>query len=105
MSSGIPPAIVSTAVPTIERFFDAQPPPIDHLLFIGATGGQRAAAGLSLIAALMAALPALTKTLALEVAPVRVNLIAAGFVDTPLPASPLGDRIGERRAQLRATLP
>jgi NAD(P)-dependent dehydrogenase (short-subunit alcohol dehydrogenase family) len=29
-----------------------------------------------------AALPALTASLALEVAPVRVNLIAAGFVDT-----------------------
>ena len=74
-------------------------------MFIGATGGQRAAAGLSLIAALMAALPALTKTLALEVAPVRVNLIAAGFVDTPLSASLLGDQIDERREQLRATLP
>ena len=54
------------------------------LLFIGATGGQRAAAGLSLIAALTAALSALTKTLALEVAPVRVNLIAAGFADVGL---------------------
>ena len=47
----------------------------------------------------------MTKTLALEVAPVRVNLIAAGFVDTPLSASLLGDEIDERRAQLRATLP
>jgi NAD(P)-dependent dehydrogenase (short-subunit alcohol dehydrogenase family) len=75
------------------------------LLFIGATGGQRAAAGLSLIAALTAALPALTRTLALEIAPVRVNLIAAGFVDTPLPALLHGDRIGERREQLRTTLP
>jgi NAD(P)-dependent dehydrogenase (short-subunit alcohol dehydrogenase family) len=47
----------------------------------------------------------MTKALALEIAPVRVNLIAAGFVDTPLPASPLSDEIGERRKQLRATLP
>ena len=43
--------------------------------------------------------------LALEMAPVRVNLIAAGFVDTPLSASLLGDDLGERRQQLRATLP
>ena len=35
--------------------------------------------------------------LALELAPVRVNLIAAGFVDTPLSASLLGDELDERR--------
>jgi NAD(P)-dependent dehydrogenase (short-subunit alcohol dehydrogenase family) len=75
------------------------------LLFMGGTGGRRTAAGLSLIAALTAALPALTKTLALEIAPVRVNLIAAGFVDTPPSASLHGDRIRERREQLRTTLP
>ena len=74
------------------------------LLFMGGTGG-RAAAGMAFIAALTAALPALTKSLALEVAPVRVNLIAAGFVDTPLSASLLGDKFHERREQLRTTLP
>jgi NAD(P)-dependent dehydrogenase (short-subunit alcohol dehydrogenase family) len=47
----------------------------------------------------------LTKDLALELAPVRVNLIAAGFVDTPLSASLLGDQLEARREQLRATLP
>ncbi len=55
--------------------------------------------------ALTAALPALTANLALEVAPVRVNLIAAGFVDTPLSASLLGDRLEARREELRRTLP
>jgi NAD(P)-dependent dehydrogenase (short-subunit alcohol dehydrogenase family) len=75
------------------------------LLFMGSVGGRSTAAGLSLIAALTAALPAMTRTLALEVAPVRVNLIAAGFVDTPLPASLPGDEIDKRRGQLRATLP
>ena len=63
------------------------------------------AAGPALTAALTAALPAMTKSLALEVAPVRVNLIAAGFVETPLSSSLPGDRVDERRAQLRATLP
>ena len=38
-------------------------------------------------------------------APIRVNLIAAGFVDTPLSASLLGDALDKRREQLRATLP
>ncbi len=75
------------------------------LLFMGGTGGRRTAAGLSLIAALTAALPAMIKTLALEIAPVRVNLIAAAFVDTPLSASILGGEIDQRREQLRATLP
>jgi len=75
------------------------------LLFMGCTGGRRTAAGLAFAAALTAALRAMAKSLTLEVAPVRVNLIAAGFVDTPLSSSLLGDRIDERRAQLRATLP
>jgi NAD(P)-dependent dehydrogenase (short-subunit alcohol dehydrogenase family) len=75
------------------------------LLFMSGVGGRRPAAGLVLIAALTAALPAMTRTLALEIAPVRVNLIATGFVDTPLPASLLGNEIGERREQLRAMLP
>ncbi len=47
----------------------------------------------------------MTKNLALELAPVRVNVIAAGFVDTPLSASRLGDQLDARREQLRATLP
>jgi NAD(P)-dependent dehydrogenase (short-subunit alcohol dehydrogenase family) len=57
------------------------------------------------MAAATAALPALIANLALEVAPIRVNLIAAGFVDSPLSASLLGDDLDKRRAQLRATLP
>ena len=72
---------------------------------MGGTGGRRTAARRSFTAALTAALPAMTRTLALEVAPVRVNLIAAGFVDTPLSAFLPGDQIDQRREQLRATLP
>jgi NAD(P)-dependent dehydrogenase (short-subunit alcohol dehydrogenase family) len=75
------------------------------LLFMGGTGGRSTAPGLVLISALTAALPAMTKNLALELAPVRVNVIAAGFVDTPLSASLLGDELDKRRNQLRATLP
>jgi NAD(P)-dependent dehydrogenase (short-subunit alcohol dehydrogenase family) len=75
------------------------------LLFMGGTGGRAAGPGLSLIAAATAALPALIANLAVEVAPIRVNLIAAGFVDTPLSASLLGDGLQARRDRLRATLP
>lgn len=75
------------------------------LLFMGGTGGRRTTVGFTLISALTAAMPALTKNLALELAPIRVNLIAAGFVDTPLSASLLGDQLDARREQLRKTLP
>ena len=74
------------------------------LLFTSGTGGRRPAVEMALSAA-PTALPALTKALAVEIAPVRVNLIAPGFVDTPLSARLLGDRLDERRDQLRATLP
>jgi NAD(P)-dependent dehydrogenase (short-subunit alcohol dehydrogenase family) len=74
------------------------------LLFMGGTGGRRPDAG-ALITALTTALPALTKNLAFEIAPIRVNLIAAGFVDTPLSAAILGDQLDKRREQLRRTLP
>jgi NAD(P)-dependent dehydrogenase (short-subunit alcohol dehydrogenase family) len=75
------------------------------LLFMAGTGGRSRGPGQSLIAAASAALPALISNLAVEVAPVRVNLIAAGFVDTPLSATLLGDDLEARRDQLRATLP
>jgi NAD(P)-dependent dehydrogenase (short-subunit alcohol dehydrogenase family) len=79
--------------------------PGGSLLFMGGTGGRSRGPGLSLIGAITAAQPALVANLAVEVAPVRVNLIAAGFVDTPLSASLLGGELDARRAQLRATLP
>jgi NAD(P)-dependent dehydrogenase (short-subunit alcohol dehydrogenase family) len=75
------------------------------LLFMAGTDSRKRGPGLSLFAATTAALPALIANLAVEVAPVRVNLIAAGFVDTPLSASLLGGDLDARRAQLRATLP
>jgi NAD(P)-dependent dehydrogenase (short-subunit alcohol dehydrogenase family) len=75
------------------------------LLFMGGTGGRRTVKGLGLVSALTAALPELIKNLALEIAPVRVNLIAAGFVDTPLSAVLLGDQLEARREHLRTTLP
>ena len=74
------------------------------LLLLGGTGGRRPGAG-PLVSAMTAAQPALTKSLALELAPIRVNLIAPGFVDTPLSATILGDRLDARRGRLRATLP
>jgi NAD(P)-dependent dehydrogenase (short-subunit alcohol dehydrogenase family) len=73
------------------------------LLLMSGTGLRPS--GLAVVAAIGAALPAIVASLALEIAPIRVNLIAAGFVDTPLSASLLGDRLEARREELRATLP
>ena len=75
------------------------------LLLMGGTPGRRVSRALGIVPAVTAALPPFTAALALELAPVRVNLIAAGFVDTPLSASLLGDQLEKRRAELRATLP
>lgn len=75
------------------------------LLFMSGTGVRRPAKGQDIAAFGSAGLRAMVANLALEIAPVRVNLIAAGFVDTPLSARLLGDDLDARRAQLRATLP
>jgi NAD(P)-dependent dehydrogenase (short-subunit alcohol dehydrogenase family) len=75
------------------------------LLLMGGTGGRRISRELGVASAATAVLPPFTAALALELAPIRVNLIAAGFVDTLLSASLLGDRLEDRRDDLRATLP
>ncbi len=79
--------------------------PGGSLVFMGGTGGRRIDHRLGIVSAATAALPPFIAALALEIAPVRVNLVAAGFVDTPLSASLLGDRLEERRSELRANLP
>jgi NAD(P)-dependent dehydrogenase (short-subunit alcohol dehydrogenase family) len=57
--------------------------------------------------AAFAVLPPFTAALALELAPVRINLIQAGFVDTALATSSFADEDAAeaRREELRATLP
>jgi NAD(P)-dependent dehydrogenase (short-subunit alcohol dehydrogenase family) len=76
------------------------------LLLMGGTGGRRIRRELGIVSAATAVLPPFTAALALELAPVRVNLIAAGFVDTPLSASYFSaDGLEARREELRTTLP
>ena len=87
------------------RHYPGKMRPGGTLLLMGGTGSRRIGHGLGIASAATAVLPPFTAALALELAPVRVNLIAAGFVDTPLSASLLGDQLEERRNELRATLP
>jgi NAD(P)-dependent dehydrogenase (short-subunit alcohol dehydrogenase family) len=75
------------------------------LIFMSGTGGRVIGHGNGIASAATAAMPPFVAALALEVAPVRANLIAAGFVDTPLSARLLGDQLEARRAELRSTLP
>ena len=89
----------------IARNAAAKTRPGGALIFMGGTGGRKISRQLGLVSAATAALPPFAAALALELAPVRVNLIAAGFVDTPLSASLLGDGLDARRDELRAKLP
>jgi NAD(P)-dependent dehydrogenase (short-subunit alcohol dehydrogenase family) len=89
----------------LARHAVAHMPSSGTLLFMSGTAGRKVAIGLSLVSAMTAALTALTKSFALEIAPIRVNSIAAGFVDTPLSEVLLGDGIEARRQQLAQDLP
>ncbi len=75
------------------------------LLFMGGSGGRGRGVGVSLMSALTAARRDLIATLAVEVAPVRVNLIGAGFVNRPLSARLLGETLQQHREEVGATLP
>jgi NAD(P)-dependent dehydrogenase (short-subunit alcohol dehydrogenase family) len=80
--------------------------PGGSLVLMGGTGGRKISRALGIVPAATATLPPFTAVLALELAPVRVNLIAAGFVDTPLSASYFdADGLEARREELRKTLP
>ena len=79
--------------------------PGGSLIFITGTHARRPGVGLSIAAIAAASLPVITANVAIELAPIRANCIATGFVDTPLSARILGDTLEQRREELRATLP
>jgi NAD(P)-dependent dehydrogenase (short-subunit alcohol dehydrogenase family) len=75
--------------------------PSGSILFLGCTDRGSLADRHALVPALTASLSVLTRSAALELAPIRVNLITAGFVDVQ-PTSGEADARGER---LGAALP
>jgi NAD(P)-dependent dehydrogenase (short-subunit alcohol dehydrogenase family) len=79
--------------------------PGGSLTFITGTDARRPGVGNSVAGIAAAALPVITANAALELAPIRVNCVAAGYVDTPLSARILGTDLARRRAELAATLP
>jgi NAD(P)-dependent dehydrogenase (short-subunit alcohol dehydrogenase family) len=89
--------VARTAAPKIR--------PGGGIVVMNGTAPRRPTTGLIVAAATATGLSAAAATLALELAPVRVNVIAAGFVDTPLSATLVGDGLEARRTELRARLP
>ena len=75
------------------------------LIFLSGTQDRQPALGLSLVSIVGHAIETLTENFALELAPIRVNTIACGFVDTPLSAALLGEGLQARREELERTLP
>ena len=58
-------------------------PPDGSITFVSGVAGRRPIAGMSAAGVANAALEALATVLAKEIAPVRVNVVAPGLVDTP----------------------
>jgi NAD(P)-dependent dehydrogenase (short-subunit alcohol dehydrogenase family) len=80
--------------------------PGGSLTLMSGTGGRRISRELGIASAATAAIPPFAASLALALAPIRVNVIAPGFVDTPLSASYFSpEGLEARREELRQRLP
>jgi NAD(P)-dependent dehydrogenase (short-subunit alcohol dehydrogenase family) len=91
-------ALASTDVASGKRFFDLRYwgaflaakhgsgniRPGGSIVFTSGLAGQRPNAGWALGASICSAMEGLTRALAVELAPVRVNIVCPGFVKTPL---------------------
>ena len=71
----------------------------------GALADRPNAYGTAVLAAASAAMEALARGLALELAPVRVNTLSPGPINTPILAKALGDARDDYVAKLEQTLP
>jgi NAD(P)-dependent dehydrogenase (short-subunit alcohol dehydrogenase family) len=94
-------SLASTEVEAARRFFDVRYwgaylaakygsgsiRPGGSIVFTSGIAGQRPRSGWSLGASICSAMEGLTRALAVELAPIRVNIVAPGTVKTPLWAS------------------
>lgn len=80
-------------------------PPGGSLSFMGGTSARRISSGAGMLSVIGRTMSTLIAVLAVELAPLRVNMLAAGFVDTPMSAALLGDGLQARRDELRSRLP
>src|SRR5204863_8564337 len=77
------------------------------VVLVSSTAGQRGEAFHADYAATKGAVIALTKSLAVELAPrqINVNCVAPGWVDTEMSARPYGRDTGEGRREIEDTIP
>ena len=77
------------------------------VVLVSSTAGQRGEAFHADYAATKGAVIALTKSLAVELAPrqINVNCVAPGWVDTEMSAQPYGRDTGEGRQEIEDTIP
>jgi NAD(P)-dependent dehydrogenase (short-subunit alcohol dehydrogenase family) len=79
--------------------------PGGSITLMSGTASQRPHAGGALDSAACAAIEGLTRALALELGPVRINALCPGPIDTPLLASALGPARADYLAQVAKQLP
>lgn len=80
-------------------------PPTGSLTFVSGIAAYRPAARGSVVAAVNAALEGLVRALAVELAPIRVNAVSPGWVDTPIWELVAGDAKNETLAAMARRLP
>ncbi|RTM07849.1 MAG: SDR family oxidoreductase [Hyphomicrobiales bacterium] len=79
--------------------------PSGSLTFVSGIAAYRPAARGSVVAAVNAALEGLVRALAVELAPIRVNAVSPGWVDTPIWEFVAGEKKGETLAAMAKRLP
>jgi NAD(P)-dependent dehydrogenase (short-subunit alcohol dehydrogenase family) len=75
------------------------------LTFTSGIAAYRPSPGSSILAAANGALPALARSLAVELAPIRVNVVSPGWIDTPIWDTLAGAAKHERLDAMAARLP
>jgi NAD(P)-dependent dehydrogenase (short-subunit alcohol dehydrogenase family) len=79
--------------------------PDGSIVFTSGIAAYRPGPRASLLAALNGALASLASALAVELAPIRVNVVSPGWVDTPIWQHVAGDATAETLAAMAARLP
>ncbi|TCC54159.1 SDR family oxidoreductase [Kribbella capetownensis] len=79
--------------------------PGGSIVFTSGIAAYRPGPGASLVAALNGALASLASALAVELAPIRVNVVSPGWVDTPIWQVVAGDAAADTLAAMAARLP